>query len=706
MISAFIQGYSPVLPFLFILFIALISLLISWWSYKELTSVSLWKKWTLITLRTSALGLLILLLFNPYLIREFTDTESPKIAVYLDNSESLSINRREYRGMESYEQIIDQFRSAEDDRFHYQYFLFDEDIYDESQISLTGTSTNIQLVMEHIKENESTYSLSVLFTDGIVNHGRNPLFTAQTLSTPIIVFPVGDSTRVRDISISDVDYNVPMFTNTRNLITAEVQQEGFEGEEITVQLLENGELADTQSIVFSATRSSHLVEFFRTYSDPGFYVMEVNVPPKEGEFTDRNNSTGFNLEVIDDKTRILSLAFEIHPDVGSVRRLIASDQQNELIMSTYVGNNRFTGEDPRELVEDLDLIVLHGLPDLNSPLFNWISERDEPILYISKPESYRILLNADESVFNVTNFRLESAQTLLSVNIGSASVSRTHPLLEYSQTSLNRLPTLQSYQGSYVISPASETLLKAEYRMNETNIPILTVKDTGNRRTASVNAYGWHRYENSRQDEARLFFRELFKNLIAWSSTPPDRRTLVLEPRKSSFSENEPVEIRATLTNERGEPESNALVELYFYENDQEDGRTFRMSAEGNGIYSASIGNFPRGIYRAEAMASVNNRTLGEAETRVNVNRSNLEMVNTQRDDGLLQQIASVTNGLFSDVPQSDILAGFYDDRNLDEPREETTIDINYLYQTGLWFFAVIILLSAEWLIRRSVSLP
>ena len=668
--------------------------------------MSLWKKWTLISLRASALSLLVLLLFNPYLIREFTETETPAIAVYLDNSESLSMNRGEYNGIESYDQLINEFRAAEDSRFDYQYYLFDEDIYEGREVSLTGASTNIQQVMEHIRENENKYSLSVLFSDGIVNRGRNPLFTAQTLSTPIIVFPVGDSTRVRDISISEVDFSVPLFTNSRNLITAEVQQEGFEGEEITVQLLENGELADTEIVTFPATRSSHLVEFFRTYSESGFYDMEINIPPKDGEFTERNNSIGFNLEVIDDKTRILSLAFEIHPDVGSIRRLIASDQQNELIMSTHIGNNRFSGDDPRELDEDFELIILHGLPDINSPLINWISVRDEPILYLTTPDSYGILLNADASIFNLTNFRLQSAQTILNITVGSAFDSSTHPLLEITQASLNRLPTLQSYQGNYLLSPAGETLLTAEYQLTETDIPILIVKDTGNMRSASVNAFGWYRYENSRQDEARLFFRELFNNLIAWSSTPPDRRTMVLEPRKTSFSENEPVEVRATLTNERGEHESNALVELYFYENEQDERRSFRMSAEGNGIYSVSIGSFPRGIYRAEASASVNNRILGEAETRVIVNRSNLEMVNTQRDDGLLQQIATVSNGLFSDVPQSEILARFYEDRNLNEAREEITIDINYFYQTGLWFFVVIILLSAEWLIRRAISLP
>jgi hypothetical protein len=87
--------------------------------------------------------------------------------------------------------------------------------------------------------------------------------------------------------------------------------------------------------------------------------------------------------VLDDKTRVLSFAFEVHPDVSSIRRLIATDQQNELISSTYLGNNRFAGGDPRELDEDPDLIVLHGLPSVHSGLFEWIYDQQVPSFFCS-----------------------------------------------------------------------------------------------------------------------------------------------------------------------------------------------------------------------------------------------------------------------------------------------------------------------------------
>jgi hypothetical protein len=703
MISAFLQGISPVVPILFILVIAAVSLLISWYTYRRLQSVTPLKRRSLIVLRASAFGILIFLLLNPYITREYVITERPVIAVYLDDSESMSVERGEYNGLSTYREIKEKFRADKDDRFRYRFYLFSDEVSDGEEISLTGTSTNLNRVMEHILENENRYSASVLFSDGIVTQGRNPVFTAQNMSTPLITVPLGDTTRVLDIAVSDVDYTQPVYTNTRILITAEIQQEGFEGEEGTVQLIENGELIESTLLEYTSPAGSHIVEFTREYSEPGFYEMEVNVPPKEGEFTDRNNSQRFTLEVLDDRTRILSLAFEAHPDVRSVRRLIGSDMQNELIMATYVGNGRFAGTNPLEMEERPDLVVLHGLPSANNPVTNWLRETDAPILYIATPGAYNLM--SGEMQARLTQLQLPAPQTLLDVHISRPDELRTHPLLEISDAVFNRMPTLQTFRGSYTAGGASEVLLTAEFQRSETNIPLLIASDTGNRRFASVNAFGWYRYDQSRVSENQTLFQELFGNLISWTATPPDSRNLVLEPRRSTFSENEPVEMRAVLTNERGEPEPNALVELRFFNGDDVE-RSFRMNHSQRGVYTASLGNYPQGLYRAEATATLNNRVLGEAETRVNVSRSNLELVNTRRDDVTMNQLAAVTGGLFLDDYDFARMNSLFDERGLIESREELVTEVNYIYRSAFWFIVVILLLTAEWLLRRSVSLP
>ena len=705
MISVFIQGLSPVLPIIAILLILVLSLFIAWWSYQHLDSIPTGKKRWLILLRGVALFILVLLLLNPFITRQESLTDSPIIAVYLDNSQSMSVDRGEYSGLEAYQSIIDRFEAEKNKEIEYDYFLFDETITESDELELNGVRTNLNAVMEHLRENENLYRASYLFSDGIVTQGRNPVFAAQTLSIPVITVPVGDTTRVQDIAVADVDYVQQVYTFTRQAVRVEIQQEGFEGEDATVQLLRDGELIDSETIEFTAPTSSQIVEFFKEFDEHGFYDFEINVPPKPEEFTDQNNRAMFTIEVLDDKTNILSLAFEVHPDVSTIRRLIATDQQNELFTSTQIGNNRFIGQDPRDIDDELDLIVLHGLPEAETDLFNWILNQQKPIVYVATPGAFQTKTSRD--MLDLTSYYLEDVQSAINVQIESLSGGLSHTVLEVDPVNVQLLPTLKTYRGNYSLSPVAQTLLHAVFQRTETDIPIVVVEDAANIRKASVNAFGWYELEQSRQADARNFFEQLFTNLISWSSTPPDRRTLVIEPAKSSFTENEPVQVRAQLFNERGDPEPEAFIELEIFSGD--DGaplNVFRMNHHQNEIYTAELGNYPQGIYRLNATATKNDRTIGTAEARVNISQSTIEFLKTRRNDALLQNIADITDGLYLLDLDFSRAADLFSNQFLEQPDEEIREEFIYLHRNGFWFFVVLLLLAGEWLLRRSVSLP
>ena len=706
MISAFIQGISPLLPVIIILLLAFLSLFISWWSYAHLSTIKAGKKWTLISLRAAALFVLILLLLNPFLTDQFTTSEKPSVAVYLDNSQSLSIERGDYMGERSYREIIDQFEEIKTDEFDYTFYYFESDISENIDLNLSGTSTNLQQAVEHIREFESVYSASVLFSDGIITQGRDPVFTAQRLNNPIITVPVGDTTQVQDIAISDIDFTTPVYTNTEHLFSAELQQEGFEGETVPVRFTIDGELIETRELDFSAPSTNHQVQFTHQFDDEGFYEVEISTPVLPEELTGQNNRSAATAEVIEDRTQILSIAFEIHPDVSSIRRLIASDQQNELIHSTQLSENRFSGINPIELNEDVDLIVLHGLPDQNTQTYSWLAEQQVPILYMAMPSSFSTKTSSE--FLDLIGHSVSGDQNLLPVQIEEFSGQRSHPILELDIHGLQRFPALRSSLSNYNISPVAETLLMAEYQRTPTETPILIIEDTSTRRIASVNAFDWYLFEQNNNENVRNFFTQFFTNLVSWTSTTPDRRTLNIEPVKESFTENEPVQLRATLFNERGEPEPEAFIEVQISREESDDeSSVFRMNHQRNENYRATVGNYPEGIYRAEATATKNNRTIGTSETRIRVSTSTAEFLNTKRNDVLLSQLALLTDGLFLDNRDFTGINEFLLEGDFGEVEEEVTTDFMYMYESGwLWFSLVLILLSIEWLLRRSVSLP
>lgn len=705
MTYALYQGLNPVLPVLLIIGIGVLSLFVAWWTYSDLQSVPSLKKYSLITLRAVALFILVLLLMNPFISKLFTDSQNQRVAVYLDNSQSMTIERGDFDGLNSFREIIENFENAKSDQFEYEYFLFDNSVTQSDEITGIGVRTNINHVVEHLQENENQFIGAVLFSDGIVTQGRNPVFSAQNLSIPLFTVPVGDTTEVRDIAISNVEYSSETYLNTSQTIRTEIQQTGFEGESVAVQFLKDGELLQTEEIEFSTDVSSHLAEFTIEFEEEGFYDLEINIPPKPDELTDQNNRYLFNIEVLDEKTRILSIAYEIHPDVSAIRRFIATDQQNELVSSTYVGEQTYIGTDPLNLDEDPDLIVLHSLPPEGSAVLNWIESQQTPVIFFATPAAYPLLEN--ESLRNIIGFSASNIQSAIDVQIFHASGQSSHPLLELTPQNYQRFPPLQTFRGNYSHSAIAQPLLFALFQRTETDIPLLIAEETSTRRKASVNAFGWYRYQQSTMDDVQQFYTQFLTNLFSWASTPPDRRTLTIEPVKSIFTENEIIEIRAELFNEFGEPEQEALIDIEIFESDHDEPlNRFRMNHIRNENYAAQIGNYPQGLYRIEGTAVKNDREIGTAESRVNISQSSIEFLNTKRNDDLLISLADLTNGLFisnGDYSEMNtILQQRVEQDEVTDSREESF----YLYQSILWFFIVLTLLSGEWLIRRSVSLP
>jgi len=706
---AFFQGISPILPVIILFVLAIFTTAVSYFTYRNLKKGHPFKKWTLITLRSAAFLILIVLLFNPFLSFESVTTESPQVAVYFDNSLSTSLEKGDYTGIELYRQRKEQFTDSRDQRFTYSEYLFDTEINTGNELSLDGTGTHINAVMNHILENENQYKAAVLFSDGISTQGRNPVFTATQLSIPVFTVPLGDTTAVRDLAIAEVEYNDPVYTNTLNRITAEIQYQQAENEQTEVRLIENGTVVESAEIDFLSTSGSRLVEFERQYSEPGFFELAIEIVPLENEFTTENNSYTFTQDVLDDKTRIHSIAFEIHPDVAAIRNQIATDIQNELIQSTWLGGERFTDTDPFSPEfnrDDIDLFIIHGDPPAGSAIANRIVNLidQKPVVMFSLPSSF----NGTTPFNDLKGATPQTAGSTIEIRPVRTSSDLSHPLLELTIPPERSLPALVTRQSEYSISPAGQTLIRANFQGTETSIPVLVSDEGANRRLATVNAYGWYQYRLSRQDEPTQFFRNLIDNLVSWASTSPDRRTLTLEPLKSNYTENETIQLRGTLINERGEPELNGLVDVKIYDiNSETELSSFRMRHTGSGNYIADIGTFPSGTYRAEGAATLNNRDLGSDEARISVGQSNVEIINTQRDDATLRSIALNSGGLFLEDPNYDRFNSFLEDQNMYESVEEISVTQSYLREySAIWFALVIILLTSEWILRRSLSLP
>ncbi|MDZ7693435.1 MAG: CARDB domain-containing protein [Balneolaceae bacterium] len=370
------QGFQSALPVWFYLLLAVATLTIAWWSYKDIRSINPAFRYSLIALRGITYLILIALLINPLFRSESTRYENPNVLVMFDNSASLSVNKGEYKGAETYEETISTLNFPAINRLDFRYFMFGNEVSPGHPDSLTldGSATNIFNAAEIIRNNERDAKAAVLFSDGIFNQGQNPLFLSRELNIPVFTVALGDTSRLQDLVVQNVVSNSTGYLNTSHPVEVNILNQGFAGESFQVQLISDGEVLQSQTITPNASVSTHTVSFQLQLNEEGLQQYEISIPEKEGEWTDANNAQPFSIEVLDDRQRILSLAFEIHPDVRLVRSLLLQDENTQLSTRTWLGGNRFINGSLSVDPDTLDLVVLQGYPSQGVP--SQLSEPD------------------------------------------------------------------------------------------------------------------------------------------------------------------------------------------------------------------------------------------------------------------------------------------------------------------------------------------
>ncbi len=702
------QGFQSGLPIWAYLLLIAVTTGLAWWSYKDFRAIRPVYRYGLIVLRSLTFLILLLLLLNPLFRSELTSLENPEVLVMFDNSSSIAINKGNYKGATDYRETISDLNFTGIDRLNFRYFSFSGEVNPSHPDSLTfdGSQTNLHNTAEVMKNNERDSRAAILFSDGIFNQGRNPVFMSRQLGIPVFTVALGDTSRMKDLVVQNIVTNATGYLNTPHSLDVSVLNQGFEGETFQVQLLSDGEVLQSETVTASEERATHSVSFDLQLKEEGLQQFEVFIPAKQDEWTEANNRQPTSIEVLDNKQSILSLAYEIHPDVRLIRSLLLQDENTQLSTRTWLGGNRFIEDDLNIDSDTLDLVVLQGYPvqGISSSLESQVETilENVPAIILPTPGSMLDNLPTSVSILPISNPQNNS---VVEVNPVPVVESTEHPVMELPEVSYNRLPSVYSPIQGLELAPGTTVLYNSRYQGTGTNQPLVAVQQVGNLRRAQLNAFGWFRIAQSTNPQTQEFVQELIYNTVSWTAAQPDNRRLKIEPVQTVFTGDEPVEFNAFLTNESGEIEEEGVITVTV-SGGELDSRPYNMDNIGGGQYQLEVGALPKGVYQYEATAKKGNRTIDTQQGEFSVTGSNIEYVNTIRDDNLLSQIASETGGIFYTYQNAGSLWQDMDDRDLLEQKETMETQLFYPHQHPLWFIIVILLLGAEWFLRKYVALP
>ncbi|MCP5061185.1 MAG: hypothetical protein GY936_01815, partial [Ignavibacteriae bacterium] len=154
-------------------------------------------------LRILGLSLILLLLFEPKLTYKTQEKIEPINLIFIDNSKSIS----QFATSDETSKIVSTTKKTINDiNGESEVFIFGKtlkkiDYKQLDSIKFIDQGTNLSSIISLAKERENLSSV-VIFSDGIITEGKNPVSEAQDLGIPIYIVGVGDTSNNNDVKIT------------------------------------------------------------------------------------------------------------------------------------------------------------------------------------------------------------------------------------------------------------------------------------------------------------------------------------------------------------------------------------------------------------------------------------------------------------------------------------------------------------------------
>ena len=630
--------------------------------------------------------LVCFLLLGPLLNQTDFFYEKPIVVLAVDNSASLP-SAYDSLDFESLKAQLSSFsndlsnldydlkiRSLDGYRNTFQLVDFDQEI------------TNLQGLLKNIEKEFEQQNLIgvVLASDGIHNYGLSPEYVS--LNYPVYSIAMGDTIPLMDLSLKAISYNKIVYEGNRFPLIAEIFNTGYVNENVTVQVLKNGNKIAEQSLLIKGNQQINSLEFILDAETAGIENYRVQIVAKSGESTVVNNSRNAFLEVVESKQKILIAAKSPHPDIKAIRSVIDKNEGTE----TAIYLDGITEEIPEG---PFDLIIIHQLPDFNI-LPQWLTNA------LAQTNTWFITGTGNLSRINEMNEVMELSE-FGQTDLVSANVNPNFELFEIEENLLDRMatyPPIRVPYGQTSFKQPSDVLLYQMVGTVTTNRPLLAIYNGDDKKSAVLAGAGiWKwKLQEAGLNQNQKMFDEIFGKLIQFLTTSDDKRNFRVATSSNQYFDSEAVEFKTEIYNKLFEKVYDYNVDLTI--TDADGGiQEFNYVNSANNNYSLS--GLAPGIYKFRAVASVTGKQ-EIAQGTFSVEKLALEAINITANHNLLRAISSNSGGESYDISSMDQIIEVLENKNA-KPTVRSDEKLRLLLNNPLWLFLLIALVSTEWFIRK-----
>lgn len=708
-------------------------------------------------LRGLAFTILLLLICRP-LISLGSDPKGRRwVAVLLDTSESLTLPAGTSPGDGTGSTRADQARTGMGqilpglkDRHTVRVYGFDrltrplpdnaKDLADSDPArprgDITSLGPSIETAVSEI--GRSRTGAVVIVSDGVANHGLDPVAVARRLAVPIYAVGVGRDTVDLDAALARLRVNRTAFLGDEVPLAVIVTNNGMAGRsaEITVWDVTRPESPETvarQALTWAGDGAEQEIRLKFRPSTVGLHFYEVRLPEIPGEFTLINNRRMFALDVREEKSRVFMIAGSLSWETTFLKRVLDADSSLSVTGIAKLGGNWRRLERAAESASvpsdaaALGKYALVALVDVDArdlPQATWTAlaawaRRGGGLLVIGGGLPGGIGKLAGTPIAPILPVDPTTGGNGSDGLIPFLSASgQRHPVTLVDENEAENLdlwkdlPPLEAASIAPNIRGGAEVLVSSG---GVEDYPLLVAGRSGGGKVLAAPASGYWKWDFRVRGygEKEGFYGRLWTNAVRWLTSPDLANRLLVEPGKPVFERGESIDFSARLSDRDYQPVDGAEITVTITATDSlrprsaslaptsatesPNSRTLTLPGGGGGFYSGETSSLPPGRYRYRAEARLNGASLGDVTGIFAVETMGLEFRRPAADLAFLQRLAAESGGrLFTGdnvrrLPEELEVQGA-------STSEVVLLDI----WDSPWFFVILVgLLSAEWFLRR-----
>mgnify|MGYP003974851207 FL=1 len=649
-----------------------------YYKVKQPTKINL----LLAIIRSFVFFLIVLLLINPSIPEEVLFSQKTKLSVLIDNSSSIKYFKKD----SLINHILEGLKNDKklNKKFNIDYYSFGNKFQLSDTFNFNDNQTDISIPLKKITRiQKNRNSPIVLISDGNQTIGNDYLYTK--IKEPVFPIVVGDTSKYKDVKISQINVNRYSFINNKFPVETILQYDGVQPVRLRYSIENNGKIIYTKIIKFTDKNNSRILKTFIKASQEGLNVYKSKIQYLENEKNKANNYKNFSVEVNNKQSKILIVSSFYHPDLGALKKAIERDKQRKVNIEII--------KSKKHQINDYQLIILYQPDEKFNLLLKQLNSNKLSFMLITGSKTDWSFIN-NESL-GITKKNINQLENY------SASFNNSFFTFSQKNIGFENFPPLLDYFGELNIMIPHQTLLFQNINGYSSQRPLLVAANENNQKKIFLFGEGIWKWRSSSFQKKNSFinFDKFIGSIVQYASNKKIRDRLDIDI-KPSYNINSKILISAFYIDENFQFDNRATLLFTVLNKNTKEKKILPFSLSDSS-YQLYLNSLDSGKY--EYTVSVNEQDISKKGNFV-VNDFLVEEQFTSANSNKLGLLAKKTKGeLYFEDNYNLLMDKLVNDDQFQIEQKSKQISSNLINKT--WMMLVIVtLLSLEWIIRKYIG--